>query len=880
MRRKNQRVLPPFAPQSSSLFSHRLLHRIASKRRRHRIARGTLEIQALEGRALLSGQSIFTNPVLVPNTTYASEATAAIGDLNNDGFLDVVTSNSVLMNDGSGQFIETRLPGYVFASSVAIGDLDGDGDLDLVRGHYGRGSQVVDGRTEILLNDGQGRFNSGGVLEVAEASWVQLGDLDGNGTLDIFVTNDSRSWNPAEHGSQIWLNDGHANFTFAQRLGDGNSNRVTLGDIDKDGDLDAIVSGTLVKGRGADALWLNQGNGHFQLDPQAVDYGGGLYRTQIGDLDGDGILDIVTVNLDDNHANVFLSSKNRTQVSQQIPNAVDVALGDFDGDGDLDAFVVDDGAFSSGPSESFYLNDGTGNLVSQGVIPVGDARAGGAFVALGDFNNDGALDAFVPCLHNHKVFLNTMGSETQQVELTASGGHFTLSLDGQDTVLRDQTNSVLFRRQQDLLTAFSITGSAADDVLTVDLSNGNPLPTSGLSFDGSGGNNRLIVTGGSASTVAVNASGAATGQLVIDVTSVTYSSVVAIENWLTTTNLSFSLPSTNDQVVLSDNSVGDDGVSRLSLVGGVTFDFTTPNAPPLIHAGAGDDTITLSGADSLMTRTVSVFGDDGNDSLAGSSLADSLDGGAGDDSIFGQSGDDTILGGDGNDTLLGGMGRDSVVGGTGNDRINGQGGADSVTGGLGNDTLNGGGGIDCLIESEDVNFTLLPTTLRGLGNDRLAGFDKALLMGGESANVLDASLSNMRVTLIGGGGDDLLKGGSQSDSLDGGDGNDTLLGNDSMAGGSGDDLLIGGSGNDVLNGDVGSDTLTGGNGRDQLFGGADSDSLVGGLGNDALDGGDGTDHLAGGNGRNRSRSASDVFIDPLSEIDELMIVLPKWLTGV
>ena len=220
-----------------------VLPSIPIKRRSRRHVKGTFEIQALEHRMFLSGQNIFTSPLLVPNPTYASEATAAIGDLNNDGFLDVMTSSSVLLNDGTGHFTDTDQHFDAMVSCIAIGDLDGDGDLDLVRGRDGRSGAGA--RTEIFLNNGHGGFTSAGFLDVTETSWIELGDLDENGTLDVFVTNYSQS---DERGSEIWLNDGHANFSLGQRLGDGHSNRISLGDIDKDGDLDAIVSGNSTVG--------------------------------------------------------------------------------------------------------------------------------------------------------------------------------------------------------------------------------------------------------------------------------------------------------------------------------------------------------------------------------------------------------------------------------------------------------------------------------------------------------------------------------------------------------------------------------------------------------------------------------------------------------
>lgn len=241
-----------------------------------------------------------------------------------------------------------------------------------------------------------------------------------------------------------------------------------------------------------------------------------------------------------------------------------------------------------------------------------------------------------------------------------------------------------------------------------------------------------------------------------------------------------------------------------------------------------------------------------------------------------------------------------ISGGDGNDAITGSDFAETISGGLGNDVLKGGGGMDCLTESGDVSFVLTKVRLTGLGTDSLAGFDEALLTGGDHANKLDASAFTGNVTLMGGGGDDTLIGGGGNDSLDGALGDDVLtgnVGNDFLGGGAGDDILNGGAGNDQLFGGNGSDqivasgaktyvldndsmigegtdtlnridtamittsarenssvdasafdgsvTLIGGAGLDTLTGGKGDDSLFGAAGNDVLKGGDGKDVLRG-----------------------------------
>jgi Ca2+-binding RTX toxin-like protein len=123
--------------------------------------------------------------------------------------------------------------------------------------------------------------------------------------------------------------------------------------------------------------------------------------------------------------------------------------------------------------------------------------------------------------------------------------------------------------------------------------------------------------------------------------------------------------------------------------------------------------------------------------------------------------------------------------------------------------------------------------------------------------------SKVRVTLLGGTGDDQLQGGGGSDTILGGRGQDKIFagdGNDRVSGGADRDYVDGGRGDDVLDGGLGDDTIyglsgadqiSGGEGRDYLEGGTDSDTLDGGAGDDMMSGGRGDDHLRGGAGDDR-----------------------------
>lgn len=126
--------------------------------------------------------------------------------------------------------------------------------------------------------------------------------------------------------------------------------------------------------------------------------------------------------------------------------------------------------------------------------------------------------------------------------------------------------------------------------------------------------------------------------------------------------------------------------------------------------------------------------------------------------------------------------------------------------------------------------------------------------GSGSNDTFNGALATGRLTLNGGGGNDILTGGSAGDVIEGGDGADRVFA------GAGDDVVDGGAGSDRLFGDAGSDTINGSAGRDLIRGGTDddvlegdggSDTLFGDHGNDTIGGGDSDDTIFGGKGRDR-----------------------------
>ncbi len=260
-----------------------------------------------------------------------------------------------------------------------LGDLDGDGDLDLMSINSSRL-----GWQENL--DGQGNF--GPLIEIAPGmgqSLVQeLVDLDEDNKLDILISyfdNDFIAW---------FRNLGGGNFAPMQTLASGLSSAsgVVSGDIDRDGDLDIVLGVT----NGVGFYWIEHldGNGTFgPLIPINTTLSQARMQ-RLGDIDGDGDLDILTNSVGGTILSWFENTNGNGDFSVQhvIANSGfyenTIVLKDLDGDDDMDIFSIT-------VERAFWRENtnGQGNFVeAQNVYN----DAGGLVAAVEDFNNDEKID--------------------------------------------------------------------------------------------------------------------------------------------------------------------------------------------------------------------------------------------------------------------------------------------------------------------------------------------------------------------------------------------------------------------------------------------------------------------------------------------------------
>jgi hypothetical protein len=336
-----------------------------------------------------------------PTPIAGSPGAIALADLDADGRLDVVVAAdgilSVLLNAGAGALAApVAYPITAGSTSIAIGDVDGDGRPDIAVGGEGRG------RVELLLNTGGARFRNVALCLCGGLSpSVALGDLDGDGSTDVVVANRVGEDGRSSGDLVVLLNDDASPFKNdpAHYAAGGEPRSVAVQDVNGDARPDVIVAGVC----GVSVL-LNAGGGQLA---HAVRYETVTGSITLADLDGDGDVDIVDTGTSAWTADVLLNDGKGVfgaPSGNPVASPAQTALGDLNGDGFAD-LVVAQGAAAFG--FGIMLNDGGGRFGSLfEYARRSDHGADYRAVAIGDVDGDASPDVVLAGGAGVTVYLN------------------------------------------------------------------------------------------------------------------------------------------------------------------------------------------------------------------------------------------------------------------------------------------------------------------------------------------------------------------------------------------------------------------------------------------------------------------------------------------
>jgi FG-GAP-like repeat/RTX calcium-binding nonapeptide repeat (4 copies)/FG-GAP repeat len=732
----------------------------------------------------------------------------AVGDINGDGFPDVVSANygigpamgppvkvsnypgsiNVMLNDGDGRMVLSQyIPDAYGPDGVVEADFTGDGFKDLaVINHF-------NGQLEVFQGYGNGSFNTTASFTTYVGNHpvsIAVGDLNGDGTPDIVVASYGTASTNSKAGTSgqitILLNEGNFNFTpasgspiadaygpsavtissfgnVAATLGpDAGQTVVDIAYTDRltySEDVAIGGTGATLQGDGSVKVLFGNGDGTF-LPAESITVGVGPGAVVAADFNG-------------NAAGNFMD----LAVLNETSDSLTILAGNADG------------TFFTEQVYDFLYYPDTGNPPTKpnalDSSPIG--------IGVADMNGDGFPDVLVTYANpakyyngaTQKYFPLTVGVMLNQG--TSSGKGLlqppTTYTETSKTIVEKPnaptTTLMVVQSVPVAVAGVDVNGDGKPDIVVLNSTGGkyygtlteliaNANATSGTGNTGGTGGSGGGNTGGTSGSGGTHSTGTA-APVFTSSTSTTFTVGVS----------GLYIISATGAAAISETGALPTGVTETANNNGTLTIFGTPAAGTV---GVYDLTVTATGNGS--TTETFVLNVSTPQISAGNEIVN----------LTGTAGADTI-------TL-------------------------TVSGTI----------LLAQVNSQEQTYVL--NTIAQIDITALAGTDSISIgagvpavyaHGGRGADTIIAN-NSADDTLAGGRGKDSIQAGSGNDSLVGGVGTDTLLagtGNDTLMGGPGNDSLTGGPGNDLLDGGPGgSDTVIGGGPNNTVIGGGGNDSLV------------------------------------------------------
>lgn len=346
-----------------------------------------------------------------------------LADIDGDGRVDVLFANGgdydkpgtavptrVFSNRASGAWPEITAQVFgeamFFARVVKARDVNGDGIVDLFVG------TTFQTQSRLYLGKGGGRFEDATATNLPamplSVGDIEFGDYDGDGDLDLVLAD----WGPGSPmrndgaRQRLWRNDG-GKFTDVTEATIPDVKvrfcwELEFVDVDNDLDLDLLVSSKKSSGS---FLFHNDGNGKFvDVSTKCLPQFTNNYEFEPMDVDGDGYLDLVTINdgagkrrfsehlFRADGKGGFVDATDMVWPEADNPRSDDnmIAFLDYDSDGDADFLIA-----SLNGVERLLVNDGTGHFAAGAPVFDGERTRATLGLAIADLNGDHRMD----CVH-------------------------------------------------------------------------------------------------------------------------------------------------------------------------------------------------------------------------------------------------------------------------------------------------------------------------------------------------------------------------------------------------------------------------------------------------------------------------------------------------
>ena len=358
----------------------------------------------------INGQGVFSNEQVVTNViTKGIEAS----DVDGDGDIDLISGAEKVRwyenVDGLGNFNAHNIGNLIEGSTFKIDDIDNDGDIDIISNAYG-GSELV----WFENIDGLGSYSSEKIISTAAdgVNGIYSEDFDNDGDIDIITISIDFDYKISWYENI----DGLGVFSEKQVISSDLDypRSVCAGDIDSDGDIDALsTSGTSYDGSKISWHENIDGLGGFLANKLKINHNAvGAISVYASDIDGDGNLDVISAsNIGDEiswYKNIDGLGVFEYQeiIDSNANGAKSVFAADIDNDSDIDVLA----ALGSNDDVFWYENiDGEGSFIPHQINIVTLDNASSVYAS--DLDGDGDLDVLSSSSYGNSIvwFENTDG---------------------------------------------------------------------------------------------------------------------------------------------------------------------------------------------------------------------------------------------------------------------------------------------------------------------------------------------------------------------------------------------------------------------------------------------------------------------------------------